>query len=80
MLLSCILLVAATPASLQEEKESKLMSDAQWRVNLQKEFGSSLKLSRRLLCKTQILARRYVSLLLCFQLFPHPLQQSPADF
>ncbi|XP_060639069.2 interleukin-27 subunit alpha [Anolis sagrei] len=55
------LLVAALPTGIHGEKASGLKSSPEWRANLQKELGSSLKLSRQLLCKTRNLKHLYQS-------------------
>nr|XP_056720259.1 interleukin-27 subunit alpha-like [Euleptes europaea] len=54
-------LAATASASLREEKGSGLESTLPWQVKLQKEFGTSLKISRQILCKTGIIARNYLS-------------------
>ncbi|KAH0626575.1 hypothetical protein JD844_001637 [Phrynosoma platyrhinos] len=54
-------LVTAVPAGLHGEKSSSLRSTPEWRANLQKELGSSLKLSQQLLRKTRNLKCLYVS-------------------
>ncbi|XP_008115728.1 interleukin-27 subunit alpha isoform X2 [Anolis carolinensis] len=61
ILFSVDLLVAAVPVGLRGEKASGLKSSSEWRANLQKELGSSLKLSRQLLCKTRNLKHLYQS-------------------
>ncbi|XP_061445811.1 interleukin-27 subunit alpha-like isoform X2 [Rhineura floridana] len=60
-LLNFDLLVPATSAGLHKEKGSNLEGIPQWRVTLQKEFDSSLRHSRQLLCKTKSLTRHYLS-------------------
>ncbi|XP_062992947.1 interleukin-27 subunit alpha-like [Elgaria multicarinata webbii] len=55
-------LLAAVSSGLQEETGSRLESSPQWQVNLQKEFGGSLRLSLQLLRKTKDLTRCYLSI------------------
>ncbi|XP_042329710.1 uncharacterized protein LOC121933787 [Sceloporus undulatus] len=61
ILFNADLLVTAVPAGLHGEESSSLKSTPEWQANLQKELGSSLKLSRQLLCKTRNLRRLYGS-------------------
>ncbi|KAG8140376.1 hypothetical protein E2320_003065, partial [Naja naja] len=59
VLLKFDILLAAPSVGLQEEKGSGLETILEKKLDLQKEFSTSLKLSRRLLRKTKDLTRFY---------------------